>query len=153
MLIVRHHYVACHRPHCHWWRFAQAFVSSTCFWRLFLRFYTNSGLNLLAAKIALYIKLRNQNQLNFCFCWCGLAFVWLSLCCLISTQRDIILNVNTIKSFTLALACSIQLICTALCFCLHKLIRFSFFKKTALLICRFTLIALFFFLYLFIFHL
>lgn len=35
MLIVLHHCAACHRPHCHSWQFAQAFVSSTfCFWRI-----------------------------------------------------------------------------------------------------------------------
>lgn len=33
MLIVPHHCVACHQPHCHWWQFAPAFVSSACFWR------------------------------------------------------------------------------------------------------------------------
>lgn len=132
-LTVQHHYAVFHRPHCHWWQFAQAFVSLACCW-LFLCAFCTVLFTLYKITAALSSKQLNQLE-SFLFLFLfllmrGLGYRLTITFLQISTQRDVISNVNTIKSFHFSMFSWFASV--GVRFCLHKLLRFSFFKPLAI---------------------
>lgn len=130
-LTVRHHYAVFRRPHCHWWQFAQAFVSLACCW-LFLCAFCTVLFTLYKITAALGSKQLNQLE-SFLFLFLlmrGLGYRLTITFLQISTQRDVISNVNTIKSFHFSMFSWFASV--GVRFCLHKLLRFSFFKPLAI---------------------
>lgn len=68
MLIVPHHFAAFHRPHCHWWQFAPAFVSSTCWWRSVFSLPSSSSSSSLNSLVARAVFFRSLCCWFLCIC-------------------------------------------------------------------------------------